>query len=103
MQPAMPKPVIYICAAMLFVAALPVPVYGYYVLLRIVVTAVFGYAAYIAFSRDENLLPWLYGLVAVVFNPVIPVYLPKEVWVPIDIAAGLFLLVSSGKISEIKK
>lgn len=96
----MPKPVIYLCAAMLFIAALPVPVYGYYVLLRIVVTAVFGYAAYVAFSRDENLLPWLYGLVAVMFNPVIQVHLPKEVWVPIDIAAGVFLLVTSGRIQS---
>lgn len=88
---------------MRFVAALPVPVYGFYVLLRIVVSGVFGYAAYFAFSKEENFLPWLFGIVAVVFNPVIPVHLPKVVWVPIDIAAGVFLLVTSGKISEIRK
>lgn len=94
----MPKPVVYICAAMLFIAALPVPVYGYYVLLRIIVTAVFGCAAYIAFSKDNSMLPWLYGLVAVVFNPFIPIHLPKEVWIPIDIVAAVFLLVSSRNI-----
>lgn len=102
-QPSMQKPIIYICVAMLFIAALPVPVYGYYVLLKIVVTTVFGYAAYITFSKGKNILPWLFGLVAVAFNPVIPVHLSKEAWVVIDIAAGIFLLVSSGRISGTKE
>jgi len=89
-----PTAVIYICAAMLFVGAAPMP-YGYYTLLRLVACGVFAFAAFVAFDRKSKTLPWVYGLLAVVFNPIIKIYLPKEVWVLIDVGAGILLLATA--------
>lgn len=89
----MPTVIIYICAAMLFLGAAPLP-YGYYTLLRLVACGVFAFAAFIAFERKSKALPWIYGFLALIFNPIIKIYLPKEIWVVVDIAAGILLLLT---------
>lgn len=45
-------------------------------------------------SRKNNLsIMWLFLLVAVVFNPVAPLYLAQDVWIIVDVVAGaLFVL-----------
>lgn len=95
----MPLPAIYICAAMLFIGAAPLP-YGYYTLLRLVACGVFAFAAYVAASRKRTVLPWVFGVLALLFNPLIKVHLPKEVWAVVDIAAGIFLLATSKAVRE---
>ncbi len=95
----MPVAVIYIAAALLFAAAAPLP-YGFYTLLRIVGTIVFAWAAFTAYERKHPSLPWVFGLVALVFNPFIPIHLPKEVWAFLDVGAGLLLLVTKGQIQQ---
>ena len=76
--------------AMLFIALLPLP-YGYYTLLRIVVTIAFAWEA-VALSRVNRAgLAVLFGFVALLFNPVIPVHLSRGVWAPIDVVAALLL------------
>ncbi len=75
---------------MLLLGILDFP-YAYYTLLRIVVTVVSAFAAYNAVENDQQ--PWMiiFGAVAILFNPIIPIYLNKEIWVVIDvIVAGLF-------------
>jgi hypothetical protein len=93
----MPPAVVYITAGMLFIGAAPLP-YGYYTLLRLVACAVFACAVFVAFYRGSRLLPWAYGLVALVFNPLVKIHLPKEVWAFVDVAAGTLLLTTAKKI-----
>lgn len=93
----MPVAVIYICAFMLFLGVIPLP-YGYYTLLRMVVFGVFSFAAFVSFDRKNKTLPWVYGLLALVFNPIIKIHLPKEFWIFIDIGAGALLLISAKSI-----
>jgi len=84
------KQVRLIVIAMLLLGILDFP-YAYYTLLRIVVTVVSAFAAYNAVENDQQ--PWMiiFGAVAILFNPIIPIYLNKEIWVVIDvIVAGLF-------------
>lgn len=90
----MPVAVIYICAAMLFLGAAPLP-YGYYTLLRLVACGVFVFAAFLAYDRKNKALPWVYGFMALVFNPIIKIHFPKEMWVVVDIVAGILLLVTA--------
>lgn len=90
----MPTAVIYICAAMLFIGAAPLP-YGYYMLLRLVAFGVFAFAAYIAYEKKRTVSPWLYGFMALVFNPIVKIHFPKEMWSIVDIAAGLLLLATA--------
>lgn len=98
----MPISVIYISAAMLFLGATPLP-YGYYTLLRLVACGVFAFAAFVAHERKNQLLPWVYGLVAVLFNPIVKIHLPKEAWVFVDISAGVLLLVTAKMVRTYTK
>ena len=97
----MPIPIIYITAIMLFIGAAPLP-YGYYMLLRLVATVVLFWAAYVSYERKYDVLPWAFGILALVFNPIFKIHLPKELWTIIDIGTGVFLLVVKRKIQEKK-
>lgn len=93
----MPIAVIYAAAAMLFLGAAPLP-YGYYMLLRLVACGVFAFAAFIAFDKKHKVLPWVYGFMALVFNPIIKIHFPKEMWAVVDITSGILLLATAKMI-----
>ncbi|CAM3297178.1 DUF6804 family protein [Shewanella pealeana] len=95
----MPVAVIYIASVLLFLGVAPLP-YGYYMLLRLVATVVFVWAALVAHQRKNEVLPWVFGLCAIVFNPIIKIHLPKELWAVIDITAGMLLLAVQKQIKE---
>ncbi|MBN1855617.1 MAG: hypothetical protein JW846_01530 [Dehalococcoidia bacterium] len=83
-----------IATTLLAPAVLELP-YGYFTFLRIVVCGVSIYVAYCGYKWDKPWAMWLFGLVAVLFNPVIPVHLTQEIWQPIDLAtAGLFVVAN---------
>ena len=95
-----PAPVIYGAAGLLAVAVLPLP-YGYYQLLRLVATGVFAWAAVVAFQRGRAGLGFGFALLALLFNPVLPVYLSKALWVPIDLGAAVGLVISRKAIGAL--
>ena len=96
---SMPIPVIYIVTIMLLIGAAPLP-YGYYMLLRIVVTAVFVWAAFVSYERKHEVLPWLFVLGAILFNTLIVIHLPKELWAAVDVAAAIFLFANRKSIQK---
>ena len=97
-MPSVPKAVLLILSAMLFLAAAPLP-YGYYGLLRIIATMVFAWSGVVAFKRGYGTLPWLFAVLAILFNPLMPIYLDKGVWGVIDIVSAVFLLSVAPSIS----
>ena len=94
-----PKPIIYMFALVLAVGALPMP-YGYYVFLRLSACVVFAIAAYVAVTRKHRALPWIYGALAIVFNPAVKVILPKSAWAVIDVAAALLMVMTAKQIAS---
>lgn len=86
-----------IASLMLFGALAPLP-YGYYQLLRFTVCSIGGYVAFKAYEWDKIWATWAFGIIAVLFNPLIPIHLPRELWQPIDLicsvvfAFGVFIL-----------
>lgn len=95
----MPLQITYIYSALLLLGAAPLP-YGYYTLLRICACGTFTYAAIIAHRNGSRVLPWALALLAVLFNPLIPVHLNKSLWICIDIGSGIFLLLISKRIAR---
>lgn len=93
----MPKPLIYIAATLLLLGALPLP-YGYYILLRLVACGVFAWAAFITYEKKEEVLPWVFGILAILFNPIFKIHLPKELWALVDVCSGIFLLAVRKKL-----
>lgn len=86
------RAILLITTALLFLAtlsALSLP-YGYFIFLRVVVC---GVAIYTAIQVWDSIAPAIaLLLVAVVFNPFVPIHFPETTWRIIDLAtAGYFL------------
>lgn len=79
-------------AGMLLLAVLPLP-YGYYILLRWIVC---GSGVIFAIAGWHFLKPLavLSSLQAILFNPLVPVYLNKEAWSVVDLAAAIYILIA---------
>jgi hypothetical protein len=80
-------------SAAMFLAVLPLP-YGFYTLLRI---AVFGGGAYFAaiLWERERAVAYCLAFAALLFNPIWPVHLSREIWLPINFAGmALFAVVA---------
>lgn len=81
-----------IISMLLFIGVLNLP-YGYYTFLRIVVFISSLYLAYKYHKNKLELWLWVFLIIAILFNPIIPIYLSKTTWVYLDIMVGcLFLL-----------
>jgi len=79
-------------AVMLVVASAPLP-YSYYTLLRIVVCGTAAYLAWKQYEQDGRIAAWtaVLGVLAALFNPLIPVYLSREIWFFIDLGSAALL------------
>ena len=95
----MPVIPIYIVSAMLFIGAAPLP-YGYYMLLRLISCGFFVWAAIISHEKNNQYLPWVFGFLAMLFNPIIKIHLPKELWAVIDFGSAILILSVKSKIIE---
>ena len=71
--------------------------YSYYTLLRLVVCSVSLYSAYFyykVFHDELNIWVWIFGAIAVLFNPIKPIYLDKYIWQYVDFAVAAILSAS---------
>jgi hypothetical protein len=83
-----------IAAAFLFLALFDGWPYGFFTLLRFVVFALTAYIAWIAYEVKQEKWIWIFGFIAVIFNPFIPLYFGRDFWVIIDFIVAIFLIVS---------
>lgn len=82
-----------LAAAVLLFVALGEHPYGYFTFLRWVTTIAALVFTWVAWERQHPVV-WLYVGIAVLFNPLAPVYLDRETWRPIDVAAAVCFLGS---------
>ncbi len=69
--------------------------YGYYTLLRFIVTAVAIYYLYCLYIKEKIQTVWFWGLmvIGILFNPFIPVILgDKAIWGIIDVITAIFFI-----------
>ncbi len=76
-------------AALMLLGGLARWPYGYYQLLRFVVCGVSVYVIYMAYNWQRKWAIWLFGFIAFLFNPIIPIHLSREIWQPIDAGCAL--------------
>lgn len=88
-----------IASVMLFIAILPLP-YGYYQLLRFAICGIGAFIAYRAYELKRRSWVWIMGIIAFLFNPLIPVHLDKATWSFIDFIVAIIFLVSIFKLKE---
>ena len=83
-----------IAAAMAFTAIADLP-YGYYMLMRLVVCATAVYVIVIAAKSRQMWAVWLYAILGLLFNPLMPVHLTKGIWQPLDFLAATALVIAA--------
>lgn len=87
-----------ISAVLLFGALLDGWPYGYFTLLRFIVCIFSGYITFKAYEFGKEFWMYSFGFLAILFNPIIPIHLSREIWVVIDFFAGIFMTVSIFKL-----
>ena len=83
-----------IAATFLFVALFDGWPYGFFTLLRFVVFASSAYVAYMAYEVQKEKWVWIFGFLAILFNPFIVIHLNREIWSVLDLIVGIFMIVS---------
>jgi len=68
--------------------------YGYYVLLRWIITGIALFILSIANKLQRKGWVWLMSSIAILFNPLIPIHLDKETWVIIDFIVAILFFTS---------
>ena len=84
-------------ASILLLGILPLP-YGFYIFLRLIVTIVSLYAAFKIVDKQTNDF-WILIIISILFNPIIPVFLFKLAWIPIDLITSFYFFKLSKKYS----
>jgi hypothetical protein len=78
--------------------------YGFYQLVRLVAFAGFAYLAYDAKqNNNESIEIWIYGFLALLFQPFLKISLGRELWNMIDVLVAGGLLLSLSGIIKSKK
>lgn len=86
---------VIIAAILLFLALFGGWPYGFFTLLRFVVFATSVYIAWMAYEQQKEKWVWIFGFLAVLFNPFFPIYLNRDLWSVIDFITGVFLIISA--------
>lgn len=81
-----------IVASVLLFLAIGRHPYGYFTTLRWITCAVSCYGAYLFYKLDVIYIVIPLGVTAILFNPLIPIYLNRSTWHVIDVISGCFLL-----------
>ena len=92
-QSIVPKPLVVIMVMMLGIALLGIPYDGYYVLLKIIICAGCGFLATKAFAVNSVGWGWWLATTAAVYNPFIRIPLERGLWVIVNIATIIMLVI----------
>jgi len=76
--------------------------YGYYQFLRWVILIIGGYSAYLAYNSKNMGWAVIFGLIAILFNPIVPFYFQRDTWQTIDIIVAVIFFTSFFKKNERK-
>lgn len=98
------KNIASIASIVMLLLAIPDLPYGYYTLLRWVITASAIFLVYVASQLEKKFWLFLMAIIALLFNPIAPIHLDKETWIIIDFVVAVLFLISifKVKISESK-
>lgn len=91
-----PSNLIFIPVALLVIAVLPLP-YGYYTLLRVIITFACAWLVFIEWDSAKSMTgwAWIFACMAALFNPIFEVHLTRGIWFFLDLgAAAVFVAYS---------
>ena len=81
---------------------LPKMPFGFYTLVRFLAMVGFGLLAYHSYGTKHKKLAITYGVLAVLFQPFVKLTLGRDVWMGVDIAVAVFLVIVMVRNKEFK-
>lgn len=67
--------------------------YGYYQILRLIVSLAAGMVSLITYAEKQKIWLGIFAMIVLLFNPLIPIHFEREIWAFIDvITAGIFVV-----------
>jgi hypothetical protein len=86
---SIPRVVWIVPIVLLVIATARLP-YGYYTFTRIVTCGIAAWIAIVGFQEGSAIKAWSIALafIAVLFNPIIPIYLNRPIWFYIDLSTA---------------
>ena len=87
----MKKHIYLFLAAMLLLCLAPMP-YGYFMLVRFVMMVAFGWMAYRYYLNQKTIAMWVFGALALLFQPIYKIALGRTVWNVVDVVVALLLI-----------
>lgn len=91
-----------VVAGIMLLLALGSREYYYYQILRVVVCAAAAILVWYFFEKKQSGWALAFMSVAILFNPVTPIYLAKETWQATDLFAGILFFASFSAESKKK-
>jgi len=79
----------------LILAIIPTWPYDYYILLRWVIFISSIIAAYSFYTSKLTAWVLIFGSIAFLFNPIVPVYLSRPTWTPIDFVGAILFFIAA--------
>ena len=89
------KNICIVCGILLLLAIPSWWPYGFYILLRWIICAVSIYVAYSFYKSKLTAWAFVFGAIAILFNPIYLVYLDKSSWVGIDFVSSILFFISA--------
>jgi len=66
--------------------------YGYYSLLRWITCIASILVAFQAFEKNIDWAKVVFIIIAILFNPLAPIYLSRSTWIPIDVITAILFI-----------
>ena len=88
-----------VAAIMLIIAVFPLA-YGYYQLLRWIICGIAVFTAIMAYQWGKWWAVGIFGVIAVLFNPLLVIHFTKQIWQPIDAVCAILFVVSIPLLKE---
>ena len=73
--------------------------YRYYQLLRTVVCFTVLFLASLGWRQSKDNWTWTFLIMALVFNPFVPLYLGRETWLLVDLVSLVLFSIAIGKLN----
>ena len=83
-------------ALLLLIAAAGKHPYGFYMVLRLVITVGAVYWAWRVHKVGLRAWTWMFATIALLLNPFLPIRMQRAQWQPIDLCLGILLIGWSG-------
>ena len=102
-MPIIAKPLVVLAVVITLAALFSLP-YGYYQLLRVFLCGLFAYSVVSSWKGVPDSLLWVMGAFAIIYNPLVPLHLGREIWIVVNlITVGLLGYLSTIKKTELRE